>query len=328
MQAAMLPDPQSPDGIRILYRDDFFLAAYKPSGVAVHHSALVRRAPVMLQALRDRLGQCVYPVHRLDRPASGLILFALTAAAARALCLQFREQRVAKTYLAVVRGWPPAQGLVDHPVPGANGPARLPALTAYRRLSTVELPLACGPHATSRYALLELQPRSGRHHQIRRHLKHISHPIVGDTELGDGRHNRLFREVFGSHRLLLQAICLEFSHPDSGAPVRLTCEPDPDLLRPFPDANPAFAASRDRCPCASGHPETGGRGEDRHEDVEVPVLQIGTAPGRHDAGRGQPLRGRGAPPEGPVLPSAGGASDATVPGQLPSPGGSTTRRPE
>lgn len=241
MSVPLPGDPQTPDGVRILYRDEFFLAAYKPSGLAVHRSALVRRAPAMLQVLRDSLGQFVYPVHRLDRPASGLILFALTAAAARALCGQFSDRRVAKTYLAVVRGWPVAQGVVDHPVPAASGASRLPALTAYRCLRTVELPIACGPYACSRYALLKLQPQGGRYHQIRHHLKHLSHPIVGDTQYGDGRHNRLFRDVFGIRRLLLQAVGLEFSHPDSGAPVRLTCEPDADLLRPFQVVDAALA---------------------------------------------------------------------------------------
>ena len=241
MQAVLPSEPPPPDPVRILYRDAAILAAYKPSGLAVHRSALVGRAPVMLQALRDSLGQFVYPVHRLARPASGLILFALTAAAARALCGQFREQRVAKTYLAVVRGWPATPGLVEHPVPGASCAPGLPALTAYRCLARVELPIPCGPYACSRYALLELQPRSGRHHQIRRHLKHLSHPIVGDTVYGDGRHNRLFRDVFGCRRLLLQAVRLEFSHPDSGIPVHLSCDPDVELLRPFQQADRALA---------------------------------------------------------------------------------------
>lgn len=242
MPAAQSSDASPPGGIRILYRDDSLVAAYKPSGLAVHHSALVRQAPVMVQALRDYLGQFVYPVHRLDRSASGLILFALSPAAARVLCAQFRDLCVTKTYLAVVRGWPAAAGLVDHPVPVASGAFRLPACTAYRRLATVELPIPCGPHAGSRYALLELQPRSGRHHQLRRHLKHLSHPIVGDTAHGDGRHNRLFRNVFGSHRLLLQAVCLEFAHPDSGTPMRLSCDPDAELLRPFQRNGAAGAA--------------------------------------------------------------------------------------
>ena len=233
MPAAQPSDSQPADSVRILYRDAAFVAAYKPSGLAVHRSALVGRAPVLLQALRSSLGQFVYPVHRLDRPASGLILFALTRSAARALCEQFRDQRVAKTYLAVVRGWPTTPGAVDHPLAAASGTPGLPALTAYRRLATLELPIPCGPYASSRYALLEVQPQSGRHHQIRRHLKHLSHPIVGDTVYGDGRHNRLFREVFGSQRLLLQAVRLEFSHPDSGLPVCLTCEPDAALLLPF-----------------------------------------------------------------------------------------------
>jgi tRNA pseudouridine65 synthase len=210
------------------------LAVHKPSGLAVHRSRLVGNAPAMVQALRDAIGRYVYPVHRLDRQTSGLILFALTAEAARGLCEQFREQRVRKTYLGVVRGWPDDTGLVDHAVPSSRGAARQPAATAYRCLARVEVPIPCGPYATSRYALLELHPRSGRQHQLRRHLKHIAHPIVGDTEYGDGRHNRLFREQFGVRRLLLQSVCLEFVHPVTGLPLRLECAPEAELVRLFP----------------------------------------------------------------------------------------------
>lgn len=245
LQPLSEPAPNATGAVRILFRDECLVAAHKPSGVAVHRSTFVGAAPVMLQALRDALGQFVYTVHRLDRSTSGLILFALSRASAQVLCEQFREQRVAKTYLAVVRGWPPAEGVVDHPVPTASGKLRQEAVTAYRRLATAEVPVPCGPYASSRYALLELQPHHGRYHQLRRHMKHISHPIIGDTDSGDSRHNRLFRQRFGIHRLLLQSVRLEFDHPQHGGRVCLSCAVDEELLRLFGGAPlPGFVADR------------------------------------------------------------------------------------
>ncbi len=223
-----------PEGLRILYRDTWVAAVYKPSGLAVHPSPLVRQAPTMLDGLRDLLGQPVFTVHRLDRPTSGLMLVALDTDSARQLCQQFRDQRVGKTYLAVVRGWPDVTGAIDYPVPTAGGTRRLPARSRFRRLDTVELPLPCGPYPTSRYALMELQPETGRYHQLRRHLKHLAHPVIGDTEYGDTRHNRLFREHFGLHRLLLQSVRLRLEHPQHGGPIELSCPPDEALVRLFP----------------------------------------------------------------------------------------------
>jgi len=240
---ALCKDPASPpDGLRVLYRDAWLAAVYKPSGLAVHPSPLVRDAPTMLIGLRDLLGQPVFTVHRLDRPTSGLMLVALDTDSARQLCQQFRDQRVAKTYLAVVRGWPDAAGAIDYPVPTAGGTRRLPARSRFRRLATVELPLPCGPYTTSRYALMELQPETGRYHQLRRHLKHLAHPVIGDTEYGDSRHNRLFRQHFGLHRLLLQSVRLRLEHPQHGRPLELSCPPDQALVQFFPNAAEACQA--------------------------------------------------------------------------------------
>ncbi len=230
--------PASTPGVAILYRDEVLVAVHKPSGLPVHRSERVGlRAPALVQLLHAALGRYVYPVHRLDRQASGVMVLALTPEAARDLCEQFRQQEARKTYLAVVRGWPePPSGVIDHPVPSSRNGCPQPAQTEYRRLACTEVALPCGPYAASRYALLELQPRTGRQHQLRRHLKHISHPILGDTEYGDGRHNRLFRREFGLHRLLLQAVRLEIRHPVTGRPLCLECAPEPELVRLFPDA--------------------------------------------------------------------------------------------
>lgn len=211
----------------ILYKDDRLVVVDKPSGLLVHRSPIDRHERrFALQVVRDQLGRRVYPVHRLDKGASGALVFALDRDTARVLAGDFAGQRVRKTYLAVVRGWPAEAGEIDHPLgavddallaPGTAGPR--PALTRYRRLATVELACRVDRYPTSRYALLELAPATGRRHQLRRHLQHVSHPIIGDSTYGKGRHNRLFAELYGARRLLLACVRLEFTHPSSRLPV-------------------------------------------------------------------------------------------------------------
>ena len=217
----------------ILYRDDVLVAVNKPSGLLVHRSPVDRHETrFAVQVLRDQLGQRVYPVHRLDKGTSGVLLFALDRATASALAAAFAGQHVAKTYLAVVRGWPPDSGLIDHPlgavedrlVPAAAGGPK-PARTAFRTLARVELPVRVDRYPTSRYALVELEPDSGRRHQLRRHLAHVSHPIVGDSTYGKGRHNRLFAERYGVRRLLLACVRLEFEHPATGRRMDVVADP-------------------------------------------------------------------------------------------------------
>jgi tRNA pseudouridine65 synthase len=222
----------------VVYRDAQLIAIHKPSGLLVHRSAPDRHETrFALQMLRDQIGQPVYPVHRLDKGTSGVLMFALNKDAARLLNGQFERGKVAKTYLAVVRGHPPEIGEIDHPLTRmadehagitANVAAQ-PALTRYRRLQTVELPYRVDRYPGSRYALLELEPLSGRWHQLRRHLKHIAHPIIGDATHGKGRHNRLFQELFGCRRLLLAATELRFMHPVSAQPMHLRAEPADDF---------------------------------------------------------------------------------------------------
>lgn len=190
-----------------------------------------------MQLLRDQIGRPVWPAHRLDKGTSGILLFALDAEAAGDLGGQFERGETRKRYLAVVRGWPEAEGEIDHPLGrlpdeygyrGANDQPQ-PALTRYRRLATVELPHRVDRYPTSRYALVELEPLTGRRHQLRRHMKHIAHPIVGDATHGKGRHNRLFQDLFGCHRLLLAAVELGFRHPDDGRTVVISAPPSPDF---------------------------------------------------------------------------------------------------
>jgi tRNA pseudouridine65 synthase len=208
----------------------------KPSGLLVHRTALASRATAFaVQRLRDQLGRPVYPAHRLDRATSGVLLFALEPAVHARLAAAFEAGAVEKRYLAVVRGWP-AQELtvdralsrIDEDAGDATGPPR-PARTRLVRLATAELPVRVDRYPTSRYALVALEPLTGRRHQLRRHMKHIGHPIVGDTSYGQGRHNRLFRERFGASRLLLHALSLSLAHPLSGERLTIHAPPPPDF---------------------------------------------------------------------------------------------------
>lgn len=224
----------------ILYRDAWLIAVDKPSGLLVHRSELDRHeSRFALQILRDQIGCHVWPLHRLDKGTSGVLLFALDAEVARAMRGQFEQEAVEKTYLAVVRGHPPASGEIDHPLsrmldpyaghaPGAGEQA---ARTRYRRLAITELPYAVDRYPSSRYALLELHPLTGRRHQLRRHLKHIAHPIIGDATHGKGRHNRLFQRLFDCRRLLLAATEMRLRHPVSGASLYLRAPLAADFMQ-------------------------------------------------------------------------------------------------
>ena len=216
-------------GLPVLYRDADFVAVAKPAGLLVHRTRLSRSREAALQIVRDQLGQRIYPVHRLDRATSGVLVFGLSSEAAGSLAALMRRREVGKRYLAVVRGWPEPAGVIEQPLRAAAGAEPRPACTRYRRLATVELPVPVSRYPTSRYALVALQPVTGRRHQIRRHLSATSHPVIGDTTHGDGRHNRLFRERFGVHRLLLHAAAMEFRHPVSGRPVVIRAEPPREL---------------------------------------------------------------------------------------------------
>lgn len=228
--------------LELIYQDEYLVAINKPSGLLVHRSLIDKHeTQFAVQLLRDQIGQKVYPAHRLDRPTSGVLLFALDSATARAIGEQFTQGQIQKTYLALVRGYTAAEGIIDYALKEEldaiadaqaelNKPAQ-PALTHYRTLEQFELPFASGKHATSRYSLAELQPKTGRKHQLRRHLKHIFHPIVGDTTHGDGKQNQLFREHFGCERLLLHAQTLKVRHPKTAAVLTLQAELPHDFFK-------------------------------------------------------------------------------------------------
>jgi len=226
----MTPTPPSAtESLAVLYRDDRLVVVNKPSGLLVHRSIIDRHERrFVVQLLRRQLGRRVYPVHRLDKGASGALALALDQEAAANLAAQFARGEVGKKYLAIVRGWPAAAGIIDHALEavaddllGVRSGAAREASTAFRCLATVELAHRVDRYPTSRYALLELEPRTGRRHQLRRHLAHISHPIIGDSTYGKGRHNRLFLELFGSQRLLLACRQLLLRHPATQQPLAI-----------------------------------------------------------------------------------------------------------
>jgi tRNA pseudouridine65 synthase len=200
MVGAMTLEPESAT-LRVLYQDEACAVVDKPSGMIVHRG-WANDDQDLLRLTRDTLGRYVYPLHRLDRGASGAVLFALNEGAARSLNRAFAAGEIEKRYLALTRGHPPDQGMIDHAIPRAPGEERVPAQTAYERLGTF-----------GRYALVLALPKTGRLHQIRRHLKHLSCPLIGDVRYGKGEHNRWFREHYGFERLALHAAALRFVHP-------------------------------------------------------------------------------------------------------------------
>ena len=224
---------EPPSELPILHLDDTFVAVHKPSGLLVHKSPLAQDAETAaLQIVRDQLGKHLYPIHRLDRPTSGILLFALDKDSAAAIYEQLSERTAVKEYWAITRGWvneplsieSPLDKNQVYPAPGKEKETKLQeALTEIEPVKTVELPAAVGRYETARYSWIKAYPKTGRTHQIRRHLVRENHPILGDTRYGDGSHNQYFRDTFGCKRLLLAAKSLRFNHPSTKETLHIKC---------------------------------------------------------------------------------------------------------
>jgi tRNA pseudouridine65 synthase len=235
--------------LRVLYEDTSLAIVDKPAGLMVHDSKLARgETDFAADRLREQFGKPIFLVHRLDRATSGCLLLAFDRDTASILGRTLMSREVEKGYLCVCRGWPDESFVVDHPLDGGPGkPLKKPAVTHFERLATVELPLPAAfaetglsGFDTARYALLRARPQTGRFRQIRRHLKHDSHHLIGDTSHGDGRHNRHFR-MLGIHRMLLHAQRLAFAHPHTDARIEAIASPDAEFARAvglFGDAVP------------------------------------------------------------------------------------------
>ena len=215
--------------LEIVYSDEHIVVINKPHGLLVHRSRIAADASEFaIQILRDQLGQRVTPVHRIDRKTSGILVFALTDEANRALNLQFDAGLVKKTYYAIVRGYTPDDELVDYPLLKENGSIQ-EALTYYKTLQRVELPIALGKHETQRYSLIEVSPKTGRKHQIRRHMNHLRHPIIGDRPHGCNKQNKLFKEKWNVTTMQLHAAEIEFQHPSSLETIHLSASMQPEM---------------------------------------------------------------------------------------------------
>jgi len=222
----------APTALDVLYRDDVLAVIDKPAGLMVHDSKLARgETDFAADRLREQFGRPIFLVHRLDRATSGCLLLAFDRDTASALGKVLMSREVEKDYLVVCRGWPEETFVVDYPLDGGPGkPVKKAAITRFSRLATTELQWPSAGFETSRYALLRAQPETGRFRQIRRHLKHLSHHLIGDTSHGDGRHNRHFR-MLGIHRMLLHAQRLAFVHPTNGARIEASAPPDAEFAR-------------------------------------------------------------------------------------------------
>lgn len=208
----------------LIYQDEYFVAINKPNGLLVHRSPIAADASEFaLQIVRDMLGQYVYPVHRLDRKTSGVLLFALSSEIAKKLQQTMESGAAQKRYLAIVRGYFSGEIDLDYPLTNDDGKTQ-EAQTFFRSIEQTELPIPFGKHQSSRYSFVEAFPRTGRMHQIRKHLDHLRHPIIGDRPWGCNKQNKLFLERWGLNNMLLHAFSLALPHPVSETPLLLTAK--------------------------------------------------------------------------------------------------------
>ncbi|MGF7072098.1 pseudouridine synthase [Mucilaginibacter sp. 3215] len=217
--------------LEIIYRDEYLIAINKPHGLLVHRSSIAADASEFaLQLLRDQIGMKVNPVHRIDRKTGGILLFAFNKEVEIAMQKAFMENRVSKKYLAVVRGHTPDMEDIDYPLRKENGTLQ-DAFTTYTTLKRAELNIAFGKHATSRYSLVEAVPTTGRMHQLRKHMSHIFHPIIGDRTHGCNKQNKLFWEQWEMTTMLLHASQLSFTHPITGEEITIEAALQPEFDR-------------------------------------------------------------------------------------------------
>lgn len=217
--------------LEILYEDDDLIAINKPHGLLVHRSSIAAdTSEFALQLLRDQIGKTVYPAHRLDRKTAGIVLFSLTKEMDSAIQQAFANNQMAKSYLAVLRGYAPQEGSIDYALKKENGTLQ-DALTHYQTLQHTEIDLPFGKFPTSRYSLVKANPQTGRMHQLRRHFAHILHPILGDRPHGCNKQNKLWKETFAMDTMLLHASNLQFTHPRTQKEVNIQAGLQAEFLR-------------------------------------------------------------------------------------------------
>ena len=200
----------------ILFEDESLIAINKPTGILVHRTRISEDTEFVLQRLRRQIDQRIYPIHRLDRATSGVLIFGKNKEGASQLSEQFRAKKVEKQYLGIVRGYVEEQETIDYPLAKEKWLPKKEAISHYRKLNQTEIQEPIGRYQTARYSLVEVQIETGRRHQIRRHFSHLRHPIIGDKKHGDVKHNSYWRDNFGISRMLLHAQHMQFNHPKTG----------------------------------------------------------------------------------------------------------------
>lgn len=199
-----------------IYEDDFILCVSKPNNMVVHHahhSRNVIEETSLLQLLNEQFDNKFYPIHRLDRKTSGIILLAKNTSYVSEFQKLFTDNQIQKTYYGVVRGHSPLSKIVDSPVKGRDSKVYKDAETQLETIEQTILNIPVKPYDTSRYSLVKLLPKTGRLHQLRIHMNKISHPLIGDPKYGDKNHNMMFENEFGWDNLFLHAHSLNFIHP-------------------------------------------------------------------------------------------------------------------
>lgn len=217
--------------LEILYKDSQLVAINKPHGLLVHRSSIAKDASEFaLQLLRDQLGQHVFPCHRLDRKTSGVLLFAKDEETNKLMQRKFAEGLISKKYLAVVRGYANDKEVIDYPLKKEDGNLQ-EAVTTYITLDRTELEIPFSGKPTSRYSLVEVEPLTGRIHQIRKHFAHIFHPIIGDRPHGCNKQNKLFKEKWNMTTMMLHASTISFDHPVTSKMIIITSQPFDEFNR-------------------------------------------------------------------------------------------------
>jgi tRNA pseudouridine65 synthase len=213
----------------ILHEDEYMIAINKPSGILVHRTGISEDKVFVLQELRNQINQRIYPIHRLDRGTSGVLVFGKSQDAASRLGIKLQEHFMTKSYLAIVRGYVLDSDTIDYPLLTDSGQSQ-DAITHYQLLQKNEVNLSIGMrYPTARFSLVNITPKTGRTHQIRKHFSHIRHPVINDKKHGDVKHNTYFRDVLGIYRMLLHANQLSFEHPYTFAPMVLSADLDTDF---------------------------------------------------------------------------------------------------
>ena len=210
------------DALEILFQDEHLVVINKPHGLLVHRSKIATNTDVYaLQILRDQIGQHVYPVHRLDRKTSGVLIFGLSPEVVALIQSDFITGNITKKYLSIVRGFTPSKQTIDYALTTDTGKTQ-DAVTHFNTLLQTEINVPFNGFQTSRYSLIEVTPETGRFHQIRKHMAHVRHPIIGDRPHGCNKQNKLFKEKWNIITMMLHAHFIAFTHPITKRRIEIT----------------------------------------------------------------------------------------------------------